>query len=92
MAYVNVMLDINGMPIVEGDTAQILCQVIELKPTGVVVRIMNSDMELLIGAKHDEVLGGLVADSELTLFEATNSVLRSDPADDQADGVKILFE
>jgi hypothetical protein len=33
---------------------------------GVRVRVMNSDLEILVGIKHDEVLGGWVADSELT--------------------------
>jgi hypothetical protein len=72
------MLDINGREFHEGGAALLLCEVLAIEPEGVRVRIMNSDMELLVGVKHDEVLGGKVADSELTavLF------------DDQADGVK----
>jgi hypothetical protein len=62
------MLDINGQELREGDDAQLLCQVVEVKEDMVVVRIMNSEMLLSIGAKKDEVLGGLVADSELTAF------------------------
>jgi hypothetical protein len=87
------MLDINGNPLREGDTAQVLCEVIEVTDHGVVLRVMNSDLQLSVDAKHDEVLGGLVADSELTLFESSDNVNRdgvdSEVAeDDQADGVK----
>jgi hypothetical protein len=66
------MLDINGQELREGDDAQLLCQVVEVKEQMVVVRIMNSEMLLSIGAKQDEVLGGLVADSELTFFRRGN--------------------
>ena len=90
------MLDINGAALAEGDTAQLLCEIRQITGDGIVVRVMNSEMELLIGAKHDEVLGGMVADSELTLFEGSAAREAADPADlahdDQADGVKILFE
>lgn len=66
------MLDINGQPLNQGDTAQMLCEVIEISDRGVLVRVMNSELQLLVDAKHDEVLGGLVVGSELTLFESTN--------------------
>lgn len=64
------MLDINGQELRERGAALLLCEVIAIEPKGVRIRIMNSDMELLVGAKQDEVLGGQVADSELTAFIA----------------------
>jgi hypothetical protein len=89
------MLDINGQALHEGDTAQLLCEVTDISDRGVLVRVMNSELELMVDAKHDEVLGGLVAGSELTLFETANNLKRDDPAcsrDDPADGVKVSFE
>lgn len=81
------MLDINGQELREGGLAMLLCEVLEIEPQGVRVRVMNSDMELGVGAKHDEVLGGMVADSELTAFaEAATEVMHKDS---QADGVKV---
>jgi hypothetical protein len=62
------MLDINGQEFRKGGAALLLCEVLEVLDEGVRVRIMNSEIELLVGAKHDEVLGGQVADSELTAF------------------------
>lgn len=62
------MKDINGLDLREGDDAQLLCKVIEIREEGVAIRIMNSEMTLFIGCKQDEVLGGTVADSELTRF------------------------
>jgi hypothetical protein len=62
------MLDINGGELRQGGLAQLLCEVVEISDQGVRLRVMNSDMDLFVGAKHDEVLGGLVADSELTAF------------------------
>lgn len=82
------MFDINGQEFREQGGALLLCEVLEIVPEGVRVRILNSDMELLVGAKQDEVLGGLVADSELTVFVETAAHSR----DDQADGVKTVFE
>jgi len=81
------VLDINGQPIEEGGLALLLCEVLDIEPLGVRVRVMNSATDLWVGAKHDEVLGGLVADSELTAFveqDAPELVHR----DSQADGVK----
>ena len=60
------MLDINGGELREGEAALLLCHVVSIDPEGIRVRIMNSDMELLVGTRHDEALGGEVADSELT--------------------------
>lgn len=82
------MLDINGQELHEGATASLLCEILSISSEGIHVRIMNSETELLIGCKHDEVLGGLVADSELTAFEEQAQPSR----DDQADGVKAGFE
>jgi hypothetical protein len=82
------MLDINGQPIEEGRLALLLCEVLAIEPDGVRIRIMNSDMELSVGAKVDEVLGGMVADSELTAFVETPAEPEHD--DSQADEVKIL--
>ena len=63
------MYDINGQPIAEGDTVQLLCKVVSADPReGVRVRVMNSEMELVVGCKHDEALGGCIADSELAKF------------------------
>jgi hypothetical protein len=62
------MLDINGQELRVGECALLLCEVLDITPEGVRVRVMNSTEELLVGVKHDEVLGGLVADSELTAF------------------------
>jgi hypothetical protein len=81
------LLDINGQEIREGGLAILLCEVIEIEPAGVRLRIMNSEIELSVGAKNDEVLGGLVADSELTAFTENPPVPA--PADPGADGVAI---
>lgn len=63
------MLDINGQELRVGRNGFLLCEILEITDEGVRVRILNSDMELLVGHKYDEVLGGQVADSELTAFE-----------------------
>jgi hypothetical protein len=63
------VLDINGGELRAGGAVMLLCEVLEVGNEGVRVRVMNSDLEILIGAKFDEVLGGAVADSELTAFE-----------------------
>jgi hypothetical protein len=74
------MLDINGQELVEGGMAMLLCEILEIEPGQVRIRIMNSDMELAVGAKQDEVLGGMVADSELTAFvEQPRVMARSEP-------------
>ena len=65
------MLDINGQSFRKGGMALLLCEVLDADADHVRVRIMNSEMELAVGVHHDEVLGGLVADSELTVFEET---------------------
>jgi hypothetical protein len=65
------MKDINGGEFREGGMAMLLCEVVAIEESGVRARVMNSTEELLVGAKHDEVLGGLVADSELTAFDPT---------------------
>jgi hypothetical protein len=62
------MLDINGAELQEGGAALLLCQIVAFEPDGIRVCVMNSEQELLIGTRHDEVLGGDVADSELTAF------------------------
>ena len=85
------MLDINGQELREGGMALLLCEVLAIELDGVRIRVMNSEMELGVGAKHDEVLGGLVADSELTAFVEfpQNDAPGRVHADSQADGVKI---
>jgi hypothetical protein len=81
------VLDINGGELREGGLAQLLCEVVAIGDDGVRLRVLNSDMDLYVGAKHDEVLGGLVADSELTAFvEAPPTPA---PAQSDADGVAI---
>jgi hypothetical protein len=70
------MKDINGQELREGSAALLLCEVIAIEPAQIVVRVMNSDMQLAVGTKHDEVLGGDVADSELT---ALSEVAASEP-------------
>jgi hypothetical protein len=65
------MLDINGLEVVEGSLGKLLCEILSVDPEeGVRVRILNSEMELLIGCKQDEALGGLVADSEFAMLES----------------------
>jgi len=85
------MKDINGHELREGAAALLLCEVRSIEQHQVIIRIMNSDTELAVGTKHDEVLGGLVADSELTAFDVSDAHLQRDLAidiDNQADGVK----
>jgi hypothetical protein len=60
--------DINGQELIEGGAALLLCEILSIGADGVVLRVMNSELEIAVGAKHDEVLGGLVAESELTAF------------------------
>lgn len=54
--------------------AMLLCEVLAIESDGVRVRVMNSELEILVAAKHDEILGGDVADSELTAFDPAESV------------------
>lgn len=66
------MKDVNGGELREGGLAMLLCEVVAIEDHGVRVRVMNSELEIQVGAKFDEVLGGsggAVADSELTAFE-----------------------
>lgn len=69
------MLDINGQEILEGATGALLCEVLGMDEEGVRVRILNSEMELVIGCKNDEALGGLVADSEFAMFFASDGMV-----------------
>lgn len=62
------MKDINGQELREGGYAMLLCEVVKIEGGAVVLRVMNSQTQLAVGSKFDEVLGGLVADSELTAF------------------------
>jgi hypothetical protein len=65
--------DINGNELREGAAASLLCEIVAIEPEGIRVRVMNSELELQIGTHQDEVLGGDVADSELTAFEVANN-------------------
>lgn len=62
------MLDVNGGELRTGGAAMLLCEILAIDDVGVRVRVMNSELEILVGIKHDEVLCGWVADSELTAF------------------------
>jgi hypothetical protein len=74
------VLDINSRELKAGDTAQLLCEILDVREPGVLVRVLNSEVQLLIGAKRDEALGGLVADPELTLFEPAHEPDRTPAA------------
>ena len=74
------MLDINGSPLLPGRAASLLCEILAVEDDHVRVRVMNSELEIAVGAKHDEVLGGLVADSELTAFEEQLSAVSTQPS------------
>jgi len=63
------MLDINGREIEAGMTGQLLCEVVSVDGDGVVLRILNSETELVVGCKHDEALGGVIADSEFAVLD-----------------------
>jgi hypothetical protein len=68
------MKDINGGELREGGAAMLLCEVVAIESDSVRVRVMNTDdLYIDVAAKHDEVLGGMVADSELTAFEEAKS-------------------
>lgn len=62
------VLDINGQELREGAGASLLCEILEVTHEGVRIRVLNSEMVMLVSISHDEVLGGLVAGSELTAF------------------------
>jgi hypothetical protein len=81
------MKDINGQELREGGSAQLLCEILSIEDGQIVLRVMNSDTTLAVGTKHDEVLGGLVADSELTAFDEVPSFIIPS-LDNQADGLK----
>ena len=83
------MKDINGVELRKGGEALLLCEILDVDDGGVHLRIMNSDHEILVGCKYDEVLGGIVADSELTAFHADPVEAAVGLCDDHADGVKI---
>lgn len=59
--------DVNGQELRKNGLALLLCEIVEIEPELVRIRIMNSDVELGVCVKSDEVLGR-VADSELTAF------------------------
>jgi|HubBroStandDraft_6_1064221.scaffolds.fasta_scaffold00599_20 hypothetical protein len=86
------MKDINGGELREGGMAMLLCEVLAIDADGARVRVMNSELEILVGAKHDEVLGGIVADSELTAFDPNipqppqNAVRELNPGHTVAEG------
>ena len=86
------MFDVNGQELRAGALAQLLCEVLEVdEREGVRVRILNSETELAVGCKRDEVMG-VVADSELVAFEGApdvTTVTTVTSRDDQADGVKL---
>lgn len=85
------MLDINGQKLREGGAALLLCEVQSIESDHVLVRVMNSELEIAVGAHHDEVLGGLVADSELTAFVETPP--HPQPTAAEVDGVaRSAFE
>ncbi len=86
------MLDINGQKLLQGAAASLLCEIIEISEDSVRVRVMNSELEIEVEVKHDEVLGGLVADSELTAFHEARVEFQPpaqnyEPAD--VDGVRL---
>lgn len=62
------MLDINGQELRKEGLGLLLCEILEIEADRVLLRVMNSELEICVGAHQDEVLGGLVADSELTAF------------------------
>lgn len=77
--------DVNGQELRKGGAALLLCEILDVEPDVVRIRIMNSDVELGVGVKCDEVLGR-VADSELTAF------LEAAPAAEKDEQVVGRFE
>jgi len=68
------MLDITGKPIEEGAAVQLLCTVRRVdEKEGITIRVMNSEMELLVSLQHDEVLG-LRAASELLVIRTAQEM------------------
>jgi hypothetical protein len=71
------MLDITGKPIEEGAAVQLLCTVLDVdEERGVTVRVMNSEMQLLVLLQHDEVLGVRAA-SELLVVRTAQEMQES---------------
>jgi len=82
------VLDINGQEISKGGMVLLLCEVLDLEPGCVRIRVMNSEMQLGVGTHHDEVLGGTVADSELTAFFPDQNQDQQ-PGGPESDGVAV---
>jgi hypothetical protein len=77
------VLDINGQELCAGGDAMLLCEILEISDEYVRIRVRNSTTELFVSITHDEVLGGLVAGSELTAFlEARTSEVNRGQMDD----------
>lgn len=66
------MRDVNGAEIVAGELMALLCTVSEIREEGVIVRVLNSQMELLVSCERDEVLGS-IAGSELQRVAAASA-------------------
>ena len=77
------VLDINGQPLVAGKDALLLCEILDITEHGVHLRVRNSTEEMLVSITHDEVLGGLVAGSELTAFLEEEHASKPDPGADE---------
>lgn len=69
--------DVNGQELRPGGLAMLLCEIVAIENDQVRLRVMNSDLEVAVGTKLDEVLG-LVADSELTAFDAAPATGQQD--------------
>jgi hypothetical protein len=90
------MLDINGQELHDGDTVQLLCEIVAIDGDdndGVRLRILNSELELLITADDDEVLGRVASSELMKLNVARHPEAVKEAAelgfDSQADGVKL---
>lgn len=59
------MKDKGGHEIKIGEVAALLCQVVAIEQEGVVVKICNSSMQLLVTAKPDDLGNDRVASAEL---------------------------
>lgn len=77
--------DVNGNELKKGGLALLLCEILDVDPELVRIRVMNSEMELAVCVQEDEVLGR-VADSELTAFLETTPA----PAPDET--ISARFE
>jgi hypothetical protein len=78
-----IVFDINGQPLRQGRDALLLCEILDITERGVHLRVRNSTEEMLVSITHDEVLGGLVAGSELTAFLETENESKPDPRADE---------